>query len=151
VPDRAEERARLIEIAESDVALDEERSGAMHAIAHSFINEGEGDLAAPWFDRIVALTGAHPHHLCEARVARGYTLRAKKAYREALAEFGACLAVEGGLSLHRGSARYHAALTYLDLGEQEKARGELEAFLEMDPVFPREKKNAEELLARLSR
>ncbi len=145
----SEERERLRKIAESTEALSEERSGAMHAIAHSLINEGRGDLADEWFDRIIALPGAHPHHLCEARVARGYTLRAKKAFREALDEFAACLAVEGGLSVHRGSARYHSALIYRDLGKLSKARVELEEFLKMGEVHPQEKKNAEELLARL--
>jgi hypothetical protein len=145
----SEERDRLRKIAESKDALPEERSGAMHAIAHSLINEGRGELADEWFDRIVALPGAHPHHLCEARVARGYGLRAKMAFREALNEFAACLAVEGGLSIHRGSARYHSALTYLDLGERAKARAELEEFLKMSHIYPQEKKNAEELLARL--
>jgi tetratricopeptide (TPR) repeat protein len=143
------ERERLRKIAESTVALPQERSGAMHAIAHSLINEGRGDLAEEWFDRIVALPGAHPHHLCEARVARAYSLRAKKAFREALEEFAACLAVEGGLSVHRGSARYHSALIYRDLGEPSKARAELEEFLKMGQVYPQEKKDAEELLARL--
>lgn len=147
----SEERERLMRIVESDDSLSDERSRAMHAIAHSYINEGRGDLADEWFDRIVALPAAHPHYLCEARVARGYSLRAKKAYREALAEFAACLAVEGGLSIHRGSARFHSALTYLDLDEPAKARAELEAFLQMGPVYPQEKKTAEELFARLRR
>jgi tetratricopeptide (TPR) repeat protein len=147
--DAAEARERLIRVAESKDAPAEERSAAMHAIAHSYVNEGRADLAVEWFDRIVALPGAHPHHLCEARVARGYDLRARKAYREALAEFAAAFAVPGGLSIHRGSARYHSALTHLDLDEPAIARAELEAFLRMDPVYPQEKKNAEELLARL--
>jgi hypothetical protein len=146
----SEERERLRKTAESTEALPDERSGAMHAIAHSYINEGRADLAVEWFDRIVGLPGAHPHHLCEARVARGYDLRAKKAYREALREFAAAFAVAGGLSIHRGSARYHSALTRLDLDEKAIARAELEAFLRMDPVYPQEKKAAEELLARLS-
>jgi hypothetical protein len=145
----SEERERLRRIAESTEALPEERSGAMHAIAHSLIDEGRVDLADEWFDRIVSMPGAHPQHLCEARVARGYTLRAKKAFREALDEFAACLAVEGGLSVHRGSARYHSALIYRDLDEPSKARVELEEFLKMGQVYPKEKKNAEELLARL--
>lgn len=149
MPDAAEARERLIRIAESPAAPDEERSGAMHAVAHSFLDEGRPDLAAQWFDRIVALARAHPHHLCEARVARGYSLRAKKQYRDALREFDACLAIPGGLSIHLGSARYHSALTHLDLDEPLKAREELEAFLRMDPVYPQERKKAEELLARL--
>ena len=149
MPEAAEARERLTRVAESESAEPHERSGAMHAIAHSYINEGKGDLAIEWFDRIVALHGAHPHHLCEARVARGYSLRAKKAYREALAEFAACLAVEDGLSIHRGSARYHSALTHVDLDERSIARAELEAFLRMGEVYPQEKQRAEELLARL--
>jgi hypothetical protein len=123
----------------------------MHAIAHSYINEGRADLAVEWFDRIVALDGVHPHHLCEARVARGYGFRARKEHPKALAEFAACLAVEGGLSIHRGSARYHSALTHLDLDEPAIARSELEAFLRMEPIYPLEKRAAEELLARLRR
>ncbi len=146
-----EARKRLIQIVESEDATAEERSTALHQIAHSYINEGDLELAAEWFDRIVALPGAHPHHLCEARVARAYNLRAKRAYREALAELAACLEVEGGLSIHRGSARFHSALTYLDLDEPAKARAELEAFLQMGQVYPQEKKTAEELLARLRR
>jgi len=146
-----EARERLIRIAESEDAAAGERSAALHEIAHSYINEGKGELSAEWFDRIVALPGAHPHHLCEARVARGYSLRAKRAYREALVEFAACLAVEDGLSIHRGSARFHAALTYLDLDERAKARAELEAFLQMGQIYPQEKKTAEEVLARLKR
>jgi len=149
VPEAAEARERLTRVAESESAGPHERSGAMHAIAHSYINEGKADLAVEWFDRIVALPGAHPHHLCEARVARGYSLRAKKAHREALAEFAACLAVENGLSIHRGSARYYSALTHLDLDERSMARAELEAFLRMGEVYPQEKQGAEELLARL--
>jgi tetratricopeptide (TPR) repeat protein len=144
-----EARKRLIQILESEEATAEERSTAMHEIAHSYINEGKPELAAEWFDRIVALPGAHPYHLCEARVARGYNLRAKRAYREALAEFAACLAVEDGLSIHRGSARFHSALTYLDVDEPAKARAALEAFLKMGQVYPQEKKTAEELLDRL--
>jgi hypothetical protein len=66
-----------------------------------------------------------------------------------LAEFAACLAVEDGLSIHRGSARFHSALTYLDLDEPAKARAELEAFLQMGEVYPQEKKRAKELLERL--
>ena len=149
MPDAAQARERQRRIAESKEAPAGERSAAMHAIAHSYIDEGRGDLAVQWFDRIVALPGAHPHHLCEARVARGYDLRAKKAYREALAEFAAAIGVAGGLSIHRGSARYHSALTHLDLDEPTTARTALEAFLRMDPVYPQEKKSAEELLARL--
>jgi Tfp pilus assembly protein PilF len=148
LPEEPEARERLMRIAKSVEAAAEERSTAMHQIAHSYINEGKGELAAEWFDRIVALPGAHPHHLCEAHVARGYDLRARKAYVGALSEFAACLAVVGGLSIHRGSARFHSALTYLDLGEPAKARAELEAFLRMDQVYPQEKKTAEELLAR---
>ena len=138
-------------IAKSVDAGAEERSAAMHQIAHSYINEGKGELADEWFDRIVTLPGAHPHHLCEARVARGYSLRAKRAYREALVEFAACLGVENGLSIHRGSARFHSALTYLDLDEPAKARSELEAFFQMGQVYSQEKKTAEELLERLRR
>lgn len=144
-----EARKRLIQIVESEDATAEERSTALHQIAHSCINEGEPELAAEWFDRVVALPGAHPHHLCEAGVARGYNLRAKREYREALAEFAACLAVEDGLSIHRGSARFHSALTYVDLDEPAKARAELEAFLQMGEVYPQEKKRAKELLERL--
>lgn len=145
----ADDRDRLVRIAESKDALSEERSAAMHAIAHSYINEGKGPLADEWFDRIVALPGAHPHHLCEARVARGYSLEARKASPEALTEFAACVAVEGGLSIHRGSARYHSARIYLDLGEPAKARAELEAFLRMGEVYPQEKRTAAELLGKL--
>jgi tetratricopeptide (TPR) repeat protein len=146
-----QERDRLRRIAESEQALSEERSGAMHAIAHSYANEGRNELADEWFDRIVTLPNAHPHHLCEARVARGYALRAKKRPYEALEEFAASIAVEGGLSIHRGSARFHRALIYREIGEKEKARAELEAFLRMGSVYPQEKKNAEELLVLLSR
>jgi tetratricopeptide (TPR) repeat protein len=142
-------RERLIRVAESEHEVAGDRSAALHQIAHSYINEGKPELAAEWFDRIVALPGAHPYHLCEARVARGYNLRAKRAYREALAEFAACLAVEDGLSIHRGSARFHSALTYLDVDEPAKARAALEAFLKMGQVYPQEKKTAEELLDRL--
>jgi len=53
----SEERERLRKIAGSTEALSEERSGAMHAIAHSLINEGRSDLADEWFDRIIALPG----------------------------------------------------------------------------------------------
>jgi hypothetical protein len=149
VLDAAQARERQTRVAESKEAPAGERSAAMHAIAHSYIDEGRGDLAVVWFDRIVALPGAHPHHLCEARVARGYDLRANKKYRQALSEFAAALVVAGGLSIHRGSARYHSALTHLDLDEPAIARAELEAVLRMDPVYPQEKRSAEELLARL--
>ncbi len=146
-----EARERLQKVLASSEARPDQRGSAMHLTAHSHINEGRGHLADEWWDRIVALEGAAPIVLCEARLARGYTLRAQKKHSEALAEFAACLEVSGGLAMHHGSARFHTALTYLELNDRESAEKELRQFLLMGGTYPEERTKGEKLMTQLKK
>ncbi|HSF20329.1 MAG TPA: tetratricopeptide repeat protein [Vicinamibacteria bacterium] len=123
---------------------------AYHLTAHSFIDEGKSHLSDAWFEKIIEMDeDAEPAPLCEAFVARGYTLSSKKQYPAARQAFADCMEVVGGMSIHKGSARFHTGLTFCDEGNYAEARKHFEAFLEMKNVYPEEleraKKNLDEL------
>ncbi len=145
-------RARevLAKILSRSDARPEERSSALRLTAHTHIDEGNGHLADEWFDRILDLPDVTPLDLGEARVARGYSREAQGREDEALAEFEACLALEGAAEVHRGSALLHSARIHFGRGDAERAREALERFSTLRRPHPNEKKEAKELLARIA-
>lgn len=146
--DHAGARERLQAVL--DLSVDEERrSWALHGMAHAFLNGGEPPKAEPCFRQITELRGADPQALCEAHVALGYSHAAAKRWSKAREAFDRALAVDGGRPSHRASARFHSARSYHAEGDDERARRELEAFLEMPQPYPTELGDAKRLLRKL--
>jgi len=75
-------------------------------------------------------------------------LHSKKQYAEARKD---CVDVDGGLSLQKGSARFHIGLGFYEEKEYAEAQQHFDAFLKMDGVFPDEKKHATRYLSDLKK
>ena len=97
------------------------------------------------------MDGADPTQLCEAFAARGYGLHSLKQYAEARTAFADCMDVDGGLSLQRGSARFHIGLGFYEEEDYAEAQQHFDMFLKMEGVFPEERKRATKYLSDLKK
>lgn len=147
--DHGAARIRLEEALAQPDLTSEQRSWALHAMAHACINGGEPQAGDAWFARITELRGAHPHCLCEAHLALGYSHAGAKRWLDARHAFERALAVAGGLACHRASARFHTAKSHYAQRDRRRARREIEMFLTMPGPYAGELREAKELLAKL--
>ncbi|TDI36473.1 MAG: hypothetical protein E2P02_25135 [Acidobacteria bacterium] len=74
-----------------------------------------------------------------------------KQYAEARKAFADCMDVDGGLSLQKGSARFHIGLGFYEEEDYAEGQQHFDAFLAMEGVFPDERKRATSYLSDLKK
>lgn len=144
-----EARLLLQEILDLIEIDNQRRSWALHAMAHTLINEGEPKKAGNWFTQITELTGADARALCEAYVAIGYEQEAVMNWQKARESFERATSILDGVACHRASACFHLAKIYYNIGDTKRAKQEFELFLKIEQPYPNERQEAKKILTTL--